>query len=171
MKVAILFSVADLIPSCTHPKVIRGVYSHVSFPFLNFLDNFHFPGPSLAPPYLHQCCVVGTTVSAGCQPRAVGNVQIITISDGLSPSCGCWPSGSQFGGCFCSFGGINDAFASHRDVSLFLSSAEMCFYQAGAAADVHLQIEGKRDRLGVLSLRKMASAFTRCCVRRARVAG
>ncbi|XP_009333335.1 PREDICTED: trans-Golgi network integral membrane protein 2 [Pygoscelis adeliae] len=66
----------DLIPSCAHPKVIRGVYSHVSFPFLNFLANFHFPGPSLAPPCLHQCCVVGTTVSSGSQPVAEDGVHI-----------------------------------------------------------------------------------------------
>ena len=94
LKVPILFSIADFIPSCARPEVICGVYSPISFPFLNFLANFHFPGPSLAPLYLHQRCVVGTTVSSGSQAVVVGNVHTGTISDGLSPSCGCWPSGS-----------------------------------------------------------------------------
>lgn len=105
--------------------MICGVYSPVLFLFLNFLANFQFPGPCLAPLYLCQYCAVGTMVSSGSQPVVVGNVQSITIGDGLSPSCGCWPSGSHFGGCLCSFGGINDAFASCCDISLFLSSAEL----------------------------------------------
>jgi len=125
LKITILFSVADLIPSCTCPKVICGVYSPVLFPFLTFLGHFPFPGPSLAPLYPHPRCVVGTTLSLGSQPVAAGSVHPITVRAGLSPPCGCRRSGSRCGGCLCSFGGINGAFASCRDISRFLSSAEL----------------------------------------------
>ena len=125
LKITIFFSVADLIPSCTCPKVICGVYSPVLFPFLTFLGHFPFPGPSLAPLYPHPRCVVGTTLSLGSQPVAAGSVHPITVRAGLSAPCGCRRSGSRCGGCLCSFGGINGAFASCRDISRFLSSAEL----------------------------------------------